>query len=657
MAKLYGWAGKILRVDLTTSKITDVDTSNYVPQFIGGSGVCAKIAWDEISPSVKAFDANNKIIFMTGPMAGTLAPSAGRADVALISPLTYPGEYYARSNFGGHWAAELKFAGYDGVIVEGKASKPVWIWINDGKAEIRDATKYWGLGLYSVQEAIRNDLGSEEPCIVAVGPAGENLVRCSGIATDNGNFASWAGSGAVMGSKKLKAIAVQGTGGVEVAKPKEFTDYALWMRRLLRRPEAKPPCQIERLSLHRTGQGGEDNIAFIREHTIKAAGCVGCPTSCRPMYKTPGGVQSAISQWCAAVWYGSEDAAKHGRQTVVSLKATGLRDELGIDARDVYLIVSWLQACYKDGTLTPAKTGITMDDLGEYEWAERLCNMIAYRKGFGDTLAEGMARACDSLGGIGRQSFYVTSCMADWWQHPYQPSMYPVSALLAATDVTVRMGLAHSWGREVMYKHQDHSGNAGWVTIDEFVNGLKAIFGRSDIINHTDDAYYEPNKAWLAKWFEDFKTATCEGMEFCDFISPNFWSWYSDKPNRISYSPDGEAKLFSLATGIEWDTKTMMKAGERIRNMERAIMVRAGRRRNNDTLDDRYFTMAFKDFPGTTNADGQLVKQTRTLDRTKFESLKDAYYTERGWDLKTGIPTRAKLEELGMKDVADKLGV
>ena len=141
MAKLFGWTGKILRVDLTTRKITVVPTSDYTEKFIGGQGIIAKIAWDELPPKVSALEPENKLLIMTGPMAGTIVPGAARVSVGCISPVTYPSEDYIRSNFGGHWGAELKFAGYDGVIVQGKADKPVWLWINDASHNFMETQK------------------------------------------------------------------------------------------------------------------------------------------------------------------------------------------------------------------------------------------------------------------------------------------------------------------------------------------------------------------------------------------------------------------------------------------------------------------------------------------------------------------------------------
>lgn len=410
-------------------------------------------------------------------------------------------------------------------------------------------------------------------------------------------------------------------------------------------------------TLHRQGNQGTadaDRIKYIKSGSMKAEGCFGCASGCKPVWKTPGGTKPAVAQMCSALWYRSYDVAKHGTHTVVFANVSGLTDSLGLDTREIGSMIKWLQGCYKDGTLTPEKTGINFTDLGEYDWAVKFLTMWATREGFGDVMAEGTLRASEKLGKIG-QAYLINDTRG--FAASYTPEMHTVSALEGAMDSSQRLEHYHPYAKEGIEKNIMHSGGAGWITTNEYSNRLKEIFGRGDIINHVDDAFYAQDKAWLSRWFEDYKTAVSGGMELCDWMYPRFWTWYSDKPNRAGYSPEAEPKLYSLVTGIEMDLNAAKKAGERIRNLERAIMVREGRRRDQDTLDPSRFTKGVKDFKDEPNADGVFVTQTRILDKPKFEKLKDFYYTERGWDLRTGIPTRAKLEELDLKDVADKLAV
>lgn len=654
---LYGWVGKILRVDLSTGQISEVPTTNYVPRLIGGAGVIAKIAWDEIPAGTKAFDAGNKLIFMTGPMGGTLVPSAGRTMIGFVSPLTIPTEDYVKTTIGGFWGTELKYAGYDGLIVQGQSSKPVYIWVNDGKAEIRDATKYWGMGAYATQKAMWNDLGSKDAQILAIAPSGENLVRFAVIEHHNDRATGVGGAGAVMGYKKLKAIAVVGTGSVKVAKPDELAAYVYTWRNWYYNASARPPQSPFNFDSHGNASDAPGPTGSM---VLKANGCPACVIACHKSWVTPDGVQPLLMSKCtAASWYGSYDLAKHGTYTSVSARVPGLLDEWGISQNELAhtsagSIITWLRGCYSKGYLKPADTGISFDDLGEYACMERLVKMIVSRQGFGDKLAEGLARCYNATGKVGSE-FMTFANRGFGSSTTYSQISWPTAGLEAAMQSSREQWTYHYWARRIMYDHEQsvNAAGGGWLSANEWGNGLKDIFGRTDVINQVGDAYYEPNKAWLARWLGDFNRGILSTMLLCEREYPMWFSWYSNKPYRRGLSPQGEPTMFSLVTGIDMDVNGAVQTGERTMNLERCIMVRAGRRRTDDTLDDWNFRT-----PLTTmapRADGVLVSDTRTLDRAKFETLKDAYYTERGWDVKTGIPTRAKLEQLGLKDVADDL--
>jgi len=216
MAKLYGWAGKILRVDLSEGKISREDTMKYAERFIGGRGICAKVAWDEIPPGIDPFDPENRLLVMGGPLSGTVVSGSGRAQFGTIGPQVYPAPRYTRSSMGGHWAAMLKYAGYDGLVVQGGAERPVWLRICDDDVEVKDAASLWGLDSFETQRVIMKEYGPEIS-VMAIGQAGENLCRIAVINNETEDAAGQGGFGAVMGSKKLKAVAVGGTRGVKVA--------------------------------------------------------------------------------------------------------------------------------------------------------------------------------------------------------------------------------------------------------------------------------------------------------------------------------------------------------------------------------------------------------------------------------------------------------
>jgi aldehyde:ferredoxin oxidoreductase len=669
---VYGWVGKILRVDLTDREVSEVPTSKYIPRLGGGWGIAAKIAWDELNPEVSAFDPENRLMVMTGPLTGTLIPGTGRAEICTVSPSTYsfkgPTEDYVRSGIGGQWAPELKYAGYDGVIIQGRAEHPVWIYIHDRNVEIKDAGEFWGLDTYSVQEAIWRELGSKKVKVMCIGPAGEKLIRFATIATDNGNHAGVGGTGAVMGSKNLKAIAVRGTGKIEVAKPEEVYKLAYKMHRYRFRPEARPPYGMYGVGVHRLGAGGEVQNRELVEHwkrdTIKAIACWGCPVACRMVFSVPNGIKSGISNFCSGMSrFRRASRDFYGRYTKNYMRVAGLVDGNGINCHDVDYIVKWLRGCYKTGLLRGEETGISLKDYGSYESYERLIHKVVNREGFGDLLAEGVQRASDSLGKLGKEFINDVNRGFD---EIYHPRILPTSAFLAAFESSQRLTLYHTWATKFMAKHSEEPLGRGWLSNEEWVSRIKEVFGTENVIDHSDEGYYQPEKAYLAKWTEDYKTAGSGCFILCDWVMGHFWSWYSDEPHRRDPSAEHESKAFSLVTGVEMEVMDMLKLGERVRNLERAIMVREGRRREDDTVADYCFTepqgkpkeveIPSQVQPGRVpGPDGHWINVHRAIDREKWEKLKDTYYTLRGWDPITGIPTRGKLEELDLKDIADDL--
>jgi len=663
---MHGWTGTILRVDLTAGRVSPVPTSEYVPRFVGGWGIMAKIAWDELTPDIDAFDPRNRIIFMTGPLTGTLVPGSGRTEIATISPITYsfkgPTEDYVRSGIGGQWGPELKFAGYDGIIVTGRAEKPVWLSIENGKVEIRDAAALWGLNTYATQEAIWAEAGSRKVQVMCIGPAGERLVRYATIASGNGSHSGVGGTGAVMGSKNLKAIAVRGTGAVSVAEPEDLYALAYRMRRYRYQPDARPPYGLYGANQHRLGHGGEVHNTELIEHwktdTLKANACWGCPVGCRPVYSVTDGIVAGISNFCSGMSrFRALSHDFYGRYTKDYVRVVGLLDGQGLNCHEVSALIKWLQGCYADGLLDEKSTGISFEEFGSYEFFERLLQKIVDREGFGDLMAEGVHRASDALGKPGKA--YIDDINRGFHE-TYHPRLLPTSALVAAVESSQRLPLYHTWATRILTKHAEEPNGRGWVKNDEWVGRVKELFGTDKVIDHSDEAFYRPDKAYLAKWTEDYKTAGAGCFILCDWVMGHFWSWYSEAPNRGEPSAENESSAYARVTGHEMDVAGMLKVGERVRNLERMLMVREGRRRPDDTLADNCFgepqegkaaqSRVKGRVPGP---DGHWIEVERALARDKWEKLKDAYYLERGWDPVSGIPTRAKLVALDLADVAD----
>jgi aldehyde:ferredoxin oxidoreductase len=386
----------------------------------------------------------------------------------------------------------LKFAGYDGVVIQGRADKPVWIYVKDGKAEIRDAGKLWGLDTYSVQEAIWAELGSKKVKVLCIGPAGERLVRFATIATDNGNHSGVGGTGTVMGSKNLKAIAVRGTGKVEVAKPEELKELAFTMRRYRYRPEARPPMSMYAVSQHRVGTGRRapdkaelrehekaPDRAELREHekkdTLKARACWGCPIACQTVFSVPDGMMPGISNSCAALSrFRKASRTYYGGYTKNYVKVVGLQDGSGVNSGEIESIIAWLRGCYEAGLLREEETGISLEDYGSYEFFERLITKVVAREGFGDLLGEGVQRASDALGGVGKE---FINHVNRGFREAYQPRLFPTSAFLGAFESSGRLTLYHTWAARTILKHSEEPMGYGWLSNDEWVGRIKELFG------------------------------------------------------------------------------------------------------------------------------------------------------------------------------------
>jgi len=380
----YGWIGRILQVDLTSQRVSKLDTMKYAEAFIGGRGIAARIAWEQLPPNVDAFDPENRLIFMTGPLTGTLAPtSGGRMVVCGAAPQAYPTTHYTRSNIGGFWAAELKYASYDGVVVNGKAGEQVYIWIDDEEVEIRDAKDLWGLDTFETQEALfkRHGRGTR---VVCIGPAGENLVRIAVIHSEIENAAGQGGFGAVMGSKNLKAIAVRGAGEVAVARPREFMGACRYVKKMAqtsRGPLPWPDAQCKACSMSCTVSGcglrirkGVQGTVYDRQYN--------------------GGVHCASPALLRLEpWESGFEAAQ-------------LANRLGINHWEIVLGLgsywsSWLKNLRDSGYVTDEQLGLTSDEKLGFKsgkfWSQLIVK-ISHKEGIGRILAEGIPRAADILG-------------------------------------------------------------------------------------------------------------------------------------------------------------------------------------------------------------------------------------------------------------------
>jgi len=647
--ELYGWTGKILRVDLG-GEIVEEETAKYTPDFIGGRGFAAKIAWDEIPPGVTPFDPRNPLMFFTGPLTGTMAPFSGRTTVSSLSPQAHPHEWFTRAGMGGHWGPELKYAGYDGLVVTGKAERPVYLWIHDEKVAVREANDLWGLGTYETQQRLMARHGKDVK-IVTIGQAGENLSRIAVINTETEAAAGQGGFGAVMGSKNLKAIAVRGTGGVRVARPEEFLERCTLITEEARYPNCWP--RQPKLNPQMVAKYGQRFWACTQQCTAR------CRLS-RYYTKVPSvvgeGVHSGQLHCVSPLFRGIKEGFYNWDLGFeAGFEVSRFANDYGLNHWDILLgLIPWLMAC-KEAGLLEHLDGLPIDLDDPHFWLALLKKM-AYREGIGDALAGGGRRAAALLG-LGEEfsdPVYAAWGYAGHWDghgdhvnHIIFP-FWLVTGLQWAMDSRDPLSSGHGYTALVM----------GWSPIRVPEDGLtwEEIMAVGEKVYGTTQAT-DPRSGYEAKaipavW-HGHRSVLKDSLTVDDTIFPRTASkTTADHVARAGgmEGPTFEYHLFTSATGLEMSLEEFDWAAERIFNLERAVLVRNhGRSRETDETVISYLERE-------ENWVNPFLGERQSLDRQKFLRLMDEYYELRGWDRGSGRPTRDKLDALDLGEVADELG-
>lgn len=634
MSGMYGYAGNILRIDLSTGAMTAIPTMEYAERFVGGRGIAAKIYWDEVAPEVKAFDPENRLIFVTGPLAGV---SPGVAAVRWLvcgkSPVTVP-EQFSYCNLGGSWGTELKYGGFDGVVVFGKADQPVYILIQDGKAEIRDASALTGKSTLATREMLKAEHGSGFR-VAAIGPAGEHLSAIATIMADNDASGS-SGFAAVMGSKNLKAIAVKGRGRIANAG----RDNLIELNRRFREMRKASPAQ----SIWGAGMTPEKKKLDV---------CRGCNLGCeRLVYETKAGRKGKFI--CGQVGFYAGRAAKYYGELdwkEVPFEAAMLANDYGLDVFAIGPMMTWLSRCSRAGILTDDNTGIPLSKMGSLEFMESLSRKISVREGVGDILADGITKAAELLG-QGSEKF-ITDYLSKGEQGiAYDPRYFITTGLLYAMEPRMPIQQLHEISRLLLgWLQWAYNSGRSYLSTDVCRAVAKRFWGTELAF---DLSTYE-GKALTAASIQD-REYVKETLLFCDWAWPILAVEFSE--DHIG-DPSLESKVYSAAMGLDVDEAGLNRIGERIVNLQRAIVAREAR--GSDSIADFHFAMPMKnDFmnpkglaPGE---DGEIFeKKDAVLDREKFDQMKREFYRLRGWDGATGLQTREKLEELSLKDIAGEL--
>jgi aldehyde:ferredoxin oxidoreductase len=669
---LYGYAGKIARINLSSSTVELIPTSRYVPKYIGGRSVCNKIFWDEVPPGVKAFDPENKIIYMTGPTTATGIPTGGRTVFTGISPNSYP-EQYAWSGIGGWFGSELKFAGYDGFILEGKAPEHTYLFIEDDTISFLSAEALWGLLVHQTQYKLEEIHGKDIKSIV-IGPAGENLMRNASITTSNDNVAAKAGFGAVFGSKNLKAVSIRGTGVIYPYDIKKIFE----LRKKMGDPYMRPNPVI-----HEKTHGLPGNIIEVEGGWTRGqvACSHGCNQHCNRLMMN---MKSAFSEServnqvekCVGIFaYGfqvdcfwmpiqtwetkqnhllpckmlsgeppepdPDDPHFHALFTPVPGDIVNywkpafdkgsvmmhMCNEYGIDKWDVIIwYFTWLSMAKQEGLLEDLDFGMEVDVENE-EFVKYFLDMITYRRGtYGEIFAEGMARAIRILG---KEKFGNTI------YHGRYSQVNP------GTNLDIPVSLETAWGHSYHWQGRGFEAainKPGWVATSlELMNttrDVQTVAHHHDTYDHYLELRDDPCRSPLtadAVIMNENKAEIKDSVTCCDWQSPNlFWT-------------DMEAQMYAAATGIPITEREIDDAAIRSRLLFRAILIRNFGRDRDMEVQAIFPTMQYPDSSG------------QTVTWEEWNDLVDIYYAKRGYNKKTGWPTRETWEKWDLKEVAEEL--
>lgn len=617
-AKLYkGYTHKLLRVNLTNGTIRVEETPNaQLLKYIGGAGLAARMLYDELDPGIDPLSRRNKVIFLTGPLAGTIAPTGSRIGVYTKSPLT--GGFF-HSSAGGNFAAELKYAGYDGVVIEGASERPVYLFVSTTGVELRSAAHLWGEMTYRTHELIKIDCGDEAVQSAVIGPAGERTVRFASVIA-GGRALGRGGLGAVLGSKKFKGIAVRGTGSLAV----DDMEATLRITQdLINQMRGNPttgqvlvhfgtPVLVNanntlgvfgsRNWQRETFEGAPGLCAeTLREKIfVRHKSCFACPIGCSKYTVVADGPYKG-SEVEGPEYENIFSLGSMCENDSIEIVAAAERlcDDLGMDAVETGVSIAFAMEAREKGLLTAQDTDGLDLTFGNGEVIMPMVSRIGLREGIGDLLAEGVKRAADTIGG-GASDFAMQNKGMTFPGHSARG--LPGFALGYATGPR---GASHHDGRPTC----ERSG----VVLRETIEGKPQYIINVNHLNILTDS-----------------------MILCH-LAEAIWGPAEIKQPCID--------IFNAVTGMDLSLETANATAERIWNVIRAFAVRDGLRRADDTLPRRFLTEPIPDGPS----------KGMVMTRETLETMKDEYYRLRGWDTATGIPLPDKLYALDLPDIAEDM--
>ena len=638
----YGYNGKILRVNLTTGKIA-IEEKNWVfyRKYIGGRGLISYFLLNEVPTYVDALSEENKLIFTTSVMTGAPIPGFSRHSAGAKSPLT---NFYGESQAGGFWGVELKFAGYDAIIIEGKAEKPVYIWIKDGEVQIKDAAKLWTKDTADVKEMLIEELGERRLKTLIIGKAGENKVRFAGISSDITHFHGRTGMGAVMGSKSLKAIAVRGTQKIEFADADKIKELAKWFSENFKdnvdnSGHMKYGTSSYYFNANLAGSlptknftsgyfKGAEKVGLEKMHEllkIRTGGCYACPIRCKQVFQ-------AEKPYKIDPRYGGPEfetiAAFNSNCMVDDLFAAAKAHEMcnryGLDTVSTGVTVAFAMECYENGLIIKEDTDGIELNFGNAQGMLDMIEKIASREGFGNVLAEGVKRAARTIG-----------------KDAEKYAMHVKGQEFAMAEPRAKFGVG--LGYAVSPTGADHLQHEHDGAFDPVLTGyshdsdepsffLKNVFPLG-ILEPVESLYLGPEKVRLFTYLQHY-WSLFDCLELCIFTFG---------PVRTFKIPH-LVEMVKAVTGWETSLWELIKVGERATTMARCFNIKHGATKQDDRLPGRLFQ-------GLKNG----ALNGSKMDKHEFERAISLYYEMMGWDKDTGIPTVGKLHELSIGWVYEQI--
>ena len=629
MSSQFSLGGKILNVDLSTGRIETEPTADYAERFLGAAGINTWKLLEGVDASVSALDAQNKLAFGAGTLVGTLAPSASRVNVVSKNVMTGG---FGSASAGGFFSSELKCAGYDSIIVTGRAKKPVYLFIDDGDVAIEDAAFLWGQTTWDTEALLKRKIGDDRLGLLTIGPAGENLVSAANIMVSLSRSASRCGVGAVMGSKNLKAVAVRGTGYIEVADPEGFFELSSELTRKLGASDTAkmlreygtpssftawnalsnvPVRNFQQTHIDAERVQGLDAKIYKEDHDTRTFGCFSCPIHCSHFNQIRKGAYAGTQGEkieCQNLW---DFGAKLDINSFPGvLKSSSLCSQLGLDVSSTTGAISWAFECYQRGILTHNETDGLRLEWGDHAVVIEVLRKMAYQEGFGRLLRKGSLEAARTIGkGSEQYAMHVRG-----------------------QELAEEFRVLKGWALGIMVGERGGGHTTGSplterMDIPEDLS--RKIFG---VPTAGDPDTYE-GKAQLVVYYQRYH-AVLESLGVCHIAS----NWAG--PEMMG--PEDVTQLYNAATGRNLSTEELLWRGERIHTLQKMFNVRHTPYRRED------------DYPPARLMNEQTTggNQGKGFDRSRWSAMLDEYYDLHGWDRGTGVPHRKSLEALGLGELA-----